>query len=78
VLDPSRDFARKPILISAPTVYSKTTLLSEWVAGCDKVGWLSLDEHDNDPARFWTYVCAAICRTLPNVGETTRATRIQA
>jgi LuxR family maltose regulon positive regulatory protein len=64
---------RKLTLVSAPAGYGKTTLLSEWVAGCDKVAWLSLDEHDNDPARFWTYVCAAVCQTLPQVGETAQA-----
>jgi LuxR family maltose regulon positive regulatory protein len=73
VLGQSGDFARKLTLISAPAGYGKTTLLSEWLAGCENVAWLSLDEHDNDPARFWTYVCAAVCQTLPKVGETAQA-----
>jgi LuxR family maltose regulon positive regulatory protein len=63
---------RKLTLVSAPAGYGKTTLLSEWAAGCEKVAWLSLDEHDNDPARFWAYVCAAVCQTL-QVGETAQA-----
>jgi LuxR family maltose regulon positive regulatory protein len=50
-------------LISAPAGYGKTTLLSQWIAGGDlraRVAWLSLDESDNDPARFWPYVTAAL------------------
>ena len=42
--------SRKLTLISAPAGFGKTTLVSEWVAGCGRpVAWLSLDEGDNDP-----------------------------
>jgi LuxR family maltose regulon positive regulatory protein len=45
-------FARKLTLISAPAGFGKTTLVSEWLAGCAQpAAWLSLDEGDNDPAR---------------------------
>jgi LuxR family maltose regulon positive regulatory protein len=55
----------KLTLISAPAGFGKTTLVSEWVAGCKQpVAWLSLDEGDNDPARFLTYFVAAL-QTLP-------------
>ena len=51
----------KLTLISAPAGFGKTTLVSEWIAGCDRpVAWLSLDEGDNDPARFLTYFIAAL------------------
>ncbi len=54
----------KLTLISAPAGFGKTTLLSEWVARCGRaVAWLSLDEGDSDPARFLTYLIAAL-RTL--------------
>jgi hypothetical protein len=44
----------KLTLISASAGFGKTTLVSEWVAGCDqKAAWLSLDEGDNDPTRLW-------------------------
>ena len=44
---------RKLTLISAPAGFGKTTLLSEWVAGCQRpAAWLSLDEGDSDPTRF--------------------------
>jgi LuxR family maltose regulon positive regulatory protein len=31
------------------------------------VAWVSLDESDNDPPRFWSYVCAALETMLPGV-----------
>ncbi|MCJ7736578.1 MAG: LuxR C-terminal-related transcriptional regulator [Anaerolineae bacterium] len=51
----------KLTLISAPAGYGKTTLLSSWLAQNEiQVGWVSVDEGDNDPARFWTYLIAAL------------------
>src|SRR5690242_10254755 len=51
-------------LVSAPAGFGKTTLLAEWlaVAAADErsVAWLSLDQRDNDPALFWTYLVAAL------------------
>ena len=61
---------RKLILISAPAGFGKTTLVSEWVAGCEQpVAWLSLDEGDNDPTRFLTYLIAAMQTIMANIGE---------
>jgi LuxR family maltose regulon positive regulatory protein len=63
-------FARKLTLISAPAGFGKTTLLSEWAAGCrHPVAWLSLDRGDNDPARFWAYFIAAVRREQVDAGE---------
>ena len=60
---------RKLTLISAPAGFGKTTLVSEWVAGCERpVAWLSLDEGDNDPARFLTYLVAALQTIAANIG----------
>ncbi len=57
-------------LVSAPAGFGKTTLVSEWVAGCERpVAWLSLDEGDNDPARFLTYLVAALQTVAPKIGE---------
>jgi ATP/maltotriose-dependent transcriptional regulator MalT len=57
-------------LISAPAGFCKTTLLVEWLrersAGEGSVAWLSLDEGDNDPVRFLSYLVAALRR---GVGE---------
>jgi LuxR family maltose regulon positive regulatory protein len=64
----------KLTLISASAGFGKTTLVSEWVAGCERpepkvrVAWLSLDEGDNDPTRFLTYLIAALQTIAANIG----------
>ena len=59
-------------LVSAPAGFGKTTLLAEWLAapaaGGRSVAWLSLDQRDNDPALFWTYLVAALQTAAPGVG----------
>ncbi|MCC7359258.1 MAG: hypothetical protein IT317_07270 [Anaerolineales bacterium] len=59
------------LLVAAPAGYGKTTLLCDWAgqAGPARVGWLALDEGDNDPAQFWTYLAGALGRYLPNLLE---------
>jgi len=55
-------------LISAPAGFGKTTLLVEWLreraGGEGYVAWVSLDEGDNDPVRFLSYLVAALRRTV--------------
>jgi LuxR family maltose regulon positive regulatory protein len=52
------------MLISAPAGFGKTMLLSDWVQSLPVrdplVAWLSLDEEDNEPRLFWTYVLSAL------------------
>jgi LuxR family maltose regulon positive regulatory protein len=59
-------------LVSAPAGFGKTTLLAEWLAAAladgRSVAWLSLDQRDNDPALFWTYLVAALNTGAPAVG----------
>src|SRR5580692_2552688 len=59
-------------VVSAPAGFGKTTLLAEWlaVAAADgrSVAWLSLDQRDNDPALFWTYLVAALNKGAPAGG----------
>ncbi len=59
-------------LVSAPAGFGKTTLLTEWLAaaaaGGRSVAWLSLDQGDNEPARFWTYLVTALRSAEPGVG----------
>ena len=72
-----RGAAAKLTLVSAPAGFGKTTLLAEWLeaapAGGPAVAWLSLDQRDNDPATFWTYLVAALQRALPDVGANASA-----
>ena len=57
-------------LISAPSGFGKTTLLSEWIPGCQRpVVWLSLDEGDNDLTRFLMYVVAGLRTITAKIGE---------
>ncbi len=53
-------------LISAPAGYGKTTLLTEWISTYQgQVGWLSLDEQDNNESRFWKYFVSTF-QTISN------------
>src|SRR3990172_2844969 len=59
----------KLTLVSASAGFGKTTLVSEWVAGCGRpVAWLSLDEADNDPAGFLAYLVAALQTIAASIG----------
>ncbi len=62
--------ARGLVLVCAPAGSGKTVLLADWAQrGGRPVAWLSLDAGDNDPARFWRYVVAALCQARPGMGE---------
>lgn len=59
----------KLTLVSAPAGFGKSTLVSEWVAESERpTAWLSLDQGDNDPVRFWTYLVAAIQTIHQDIG----------
>ncbi|EDK5751605.1 transcriptional regulator MalT [Salmonella enterica subsp. enterica serovar Enteritidis] len=47
-------------LVTSPAGYGKTTLVSQWAAGKNELGWYSLDEGDNQQERFASYLIAAI------------------
>ena len=62
--------ARGLLLVCAPAGFGKTSLLADWARrGQRPVAWLSLDEGDNDPARFWRHVVAALGRARPGIAE---------
>jgi LuxR family maltose regulon positive regulatory protein len=66
---------RKLTLVSAPAGYGKTTLLATWLQSqaqahpkdAPRTAWLSLEEGDNDPLRFWAYVLTALDRSSPGI-----------
>jgi LuxR family maltose regulon positive regulatory protein len=60
----------KLCLVEAPAGCGKTTLLAQWqaAAGGGRVAWVSLDEGDNDPTRFWVCVVEALRTVEPCVG----------
>ena len=50
-------------VVVAPAGWGKTTLLSQWAHDREEnrgIVWVSLDESDDDPIRFWTYVLTAL------------------
>ncbi len=59
------------VSVIAPPGYGKTRLLAEWVAREDRpVAWLTLDDFDNVPSIFLSYLAAAIDRIEPVNGST--------
>jgi LuxR family maltose regulon positive regulatory protein len=60
---------RKLTLVSAPAGYGKTTLISSWLHETKiPSAWLSLDEGDSDPIRFFQYFIAALQKIIPDIG----------
>jgi LuxR family transcriptional regulator, maltose regulon positive regulatory protein len=58
------------VLVCTPAGFGKTTLLADWAASARwPVAWLSLEDCDNDPARFWRHVAAALDRVCPGVAD---------
>ncbi len=58
------------VAIVSPPGYGKTTLLADWVAReRDSAAWLTLDDSDNEPSVFLSYVAAAIDRIEPVDGS---------
>jgi LuxR family maltose regulon positive regulatory protein len=59
----------KLTLISTPAGYGKTTLLSVWLGEVDqRKAWISLDQGDNDPASFLSYLVSALQIIDPEIG----------
>jgi LuxR family transcriptional regulator, maltose regulon positive regulatory protein len=65
----------KLCLVDAPAGFGKTTMLAQWraAAGGGRVAWVSLDEGDDDPMRFWVYVVEALRTVESGVGASALA-----
>lgn len=64
-------------VVVAPAGWGKTTLLSAWAHQPDQVGrvaWLSIDEADDEPVRFWTYLLTAVHGIAPELTTDALAT----
>lgn len=59
-LDGTLEPGHRLALVSAPAGFGKTTLVAEWAAGHERVGWLSLDDGDNALPRFLAHLWAAL------------------
>jgi LuxR family maltose regulon positive regulatory protein len=57
----TQGLASELTLVCAPAGFGKTSLLGDWARRrTQPTAWLSLDEGDNDPVRFWWYVAVAL------------------
>ncbi len=57
-------------LVSGPAGFGKTTLLASWAgaAAGRPVAWVSLEETEQQPGSFWTYVVTALDTAVPGTG----------
>src|SRR6476660_4545345 len=66
---------RRLTLVCAPAGFGKSTLLAEWLRSLPRppegpfAAWVSLDEDDDNPTRFWDYFIGALDRASPGVGS---------
>ena len=52
--------------VVAPAGYGNTTLFAQWAQRtARRVGWVSVDPRDNDPAVLLTYIAVALDRVEP-------------
>ena len=69
-LDDGLQAGHRLILVVAPAGYGKTTLVVDWLGQSGFASaWLQLDEADNDPVRFFTYVVASLQTLHPQMGQ---------
>jgi LuxR family maltose regulon positive regulatory protein len=62
------------VLVTAPAGYGKTTLLSRYIEHSNRpFAWLSLDDRDNEPTRFWSYFIASLQTLEGAFGRTAQA-----
>jgi len=61
---------RKLTLVSAPAGSGKSTLVSAWLHGSERPStWLSLDEGDNEPLRFFAHLAAALNKVVGGIEQ---------
>jgi LuxR family maltose regulon positive regulatory protein len=63
--------AARLTVVVAPAGWGKTTLLAQWThdpAESRRVVWLTLDDSDDEPVRFWTYVLTALAQDETRLG----------
>jgi ATP/maltotriose-dependent transcriptional regulator MalT len=71
---------RRLTLVSAPAGYGKTTVITAWLrtraeggGNAPRVAWLSLEDDDNVPLRFFSYLIAALQNADDRIGRTARS-----
>ena len=60
---------RRVTVLIAPAGYGKTTLLVEWLSTSRRSNqhavWVTCDQYDNVPSRFWAYIIAGLKKIFP-------------
>lgn len=71
LLEQGMQLNQRLTLVAAPAGFGKTTLVADWLRQAGHpVAWLTLDERENDPARFLAYLIAALNRVDRGIGNT--------
>ncbi|WP_244927967.1 LuxR C-terminal-related transcriptional regulator [Nocardioides sp. W7] len=66
IIEPARASDCRVVGVTAPAGYGKTTLLAQWAQTEERrVGWVSLDRYDDDPALLLTLLASAFTRVSP-------------
>lgn len=61
---------RQLTLVSAPAGFGKTTLVAHWLSSHQSSAiWFSIDEADNDPARFFAYLITGLQAVDDDIGQ---------
>ncbi|MCB1028986.1 MAG: hypothetical protein KDB24_14640 [Microthrixaceae bacterium] len=69
-LEESVNSGQGVVLVSAPAGSGKSSLISGWLDGRPgRVGWLQVDEGDDDPSRFWAAVASALDDSVPGLSD---------
>ncbi len=76
-LDKSLQLGCRLTLISAPAGFGKTTLVSGWVTNKKSldtslhplIAWLGLDDGDNNPVLFWSYIINSLQAQHEEIGK---------
>jgi len=60
-------------LVEAPAGWGKTTFVATWAGRGEirqrQVVWISLDQQDNDPVLYWSYLLEGLRRHVPGIGH---------
>ena len=72
-----RSLSRRLTVVRSPAGFGKTTLIVDWLTQTSRTAaWVSLDEHDDDLTRFWSYVAAAVIGAdIPSEAQALLASR---
>ncbi len=75
LLEYVNDNIERPLtLISAGGGFGKSTFVNSWLESIPyKIGWLSLDDEDNDIRTFLTYFISSVQQAFPGFGKTSQS-----